>query len=73
MSMNQNSRQRLLAEIERLVANAVAGHEIIVTEETAIRVARDFPGAGLSIAQISEEIARRGVEAGAALEFGEPR
>jgi hypothetical protein len=73
MSVSPSNRQRLIAEIDRLVAEAVAGRAIIVTDEAAIRVARDFPGAGLSLAQISAEIARRGIEAGAALEFGEPR
>ena len=71
MSVSQNNRQRLMAEIDRLVAEAVSGRAIIATDETAVRIARDFPGAGLSLAQISAEIARKGVEAGAALEFGE--
>lgn len=66
-----SNRQRLMAEIDRLVAEAIAGRAIISADRTAIQVAREFPGAGLSLAQISAEIARRGVEAGAALEFGE--
>jgi hypothetical protein len=73
MSVNQSSRQRLMAEIDRVVAEAVSGRAIIATDEMAARVARDFPGAGLSLAQIAAEIARKGVEAGAALEFGETR
>jgi hypothetical protein len=71
MSVGQSNRQRLMAEIDRLVAEAVSGRAIIATDDTAARIARDFPGAGLSLAQISAEIARRGVAAGAALEFGE--
>ncbi|MBN8996123.1 MAG: hypothetical protein J0H94_12925 [Rhizobiales bacterium] len=73
MSVSQSNRQRLMAEIDRLVAEAIAGRAIIVTDDIASRVARDFPGAGLSLAQISDEITRRGIEAGAALEFGEAR
>jgi len=70
MPANQSNRQRLYAEIDRIIAEAVEGRSIIVTEEAATRVARAVPGAGLSLAQITDEIARRGIQAGASLEFG---
>lgn len=73
MSVSQSNRQRLLAEIDRMIAEAIEGRAIIVTEEAATRIARAVPGAGLSLAQITDEIARRGIEAGAALEFGGAR
>ncbi len=69
--MDVDSRQRMMAEIERIVSRAVEERSIVATDTTATQIAREFPGAGLSIAQISAEIARRGVEAGAALQFGE--
>ncbi len=71
MSQYPNARQRLMAEIDRLVTKAVTERQIVATDASAARIARDFPGAGLSLAQIADEITRKGVAAGAAMEIGE--
>lgn len=71
MSMHPTNRQQLMAEIDRIISKAVSERQIVVTDATAARVAKDFPGAGLSLAQIADEITRKGVAAGAAMQIGE--
>jgi hypothetical protein len=62
--------QQMLAALDRVVSDAVRSNSILVSETAAERLARDFPGSGLSLDQISDRVIEKAIRAGVGLQIG---